>query len=50
MAAEITVVYRDDEYGREDDAEFSETYETWVRARLEETTGITVMSVDIEEV
>jgi len=45
VAAEITVVYRDDEWHEE-----NEDYETWLRGRLEEVAGISVMSVDIEEV
>ena len=48
MAAEVTVVFRDDEWQLD---EFSaETYESWLTARLEEVAGINVMSVDIEEV
>ncbi len=45
MAAEVTVVFRDDEWHEE-----NEDYELWLKSRLEEPVGITVMSIDIEEV
>lgn len=45
MAAEVTVVFRDDSPEVSD-----EDYEFWLREYLERNDGITVMSVETEEV
>ena len=44
-SAEVTVTFRDDEYDYD-----NEDYESWLRGKLEEVAGITVMEVDIQEV
>ena len=45
MSAEVTVVFRDDSW-----TEDNEDYELWLHEMLERTDGITVMSVETQEV
>lgn len=45
MAAEVTVVFRDDQFDPD-----NEDYEDWLRGWLESQNGITVLAVETEEV
>lgn len=45
MPGEVTVVFRDERFDPN-----NEDYEVWLRERLEEDEGITVVSVETQEV
>ena len=49
MAAEVTVVFRDDDYNPAIDIAVAD-YELWLTGMLEALAGITVITVDLEEV
>lgn len=46
MAAEVSVCFRDDRCDVDDE----ENYEDWLRGTLEAIDGITVLTVEVEEV